>query len=64
MKFITKYQAVDGTEFFSEQTCVEWEQWCDDLAAANALYDDEPIHRLVEADGGRLLKRVGDSYAV
>jgi hypothetical protein len=38
MKIITKYQANDGIEFFNEKSCSDYEDDCNNVAAANEMF--------------------------
>jgi hypothetical protein len=40
MKIVTMYEAEDGQQFRTEAQCVEYEQQCADLAAANDMLDN------------------------
>ncbi len=40
MKTVTMYEADDGKQFRDEAQCVEYEQQCADLAAANDMLDN------------------------
>lgn len=40
MKTVTMYEAEDGQQFRTEAQCVEYEQQCADLAAANDMLDN------------------------
>ena len=40
MKIVTMYEADDGERFCSEALCLEYEQQCADLAAANNMLDN------------------------
>ena len=40
MKTVTMYEAKDGKQFSDESQCLEYEQQCDDLVAANDMLDN------------------------
>ena len=37
MEIVTRYRAIDGREFPCEEQCIDWEQWLEDLDAANTM---------------------------
>ncbi len=40
MQTVTMYEAKDGKQFRAEAQCLEYEQQCDDLAAANDMLEN------------------------